>query len=147
MIYLGSDHGGFKFKEDLRIFLTKKGYEFKDLGNKEYDKDDDYPDFAFKVSKKVSESTNNKGILLCRSSAGMVIAANKVKGIRAVSVFDIKSAKHSRLHNNANIIALSGDWLNKTKMFRIIEAFLKTEFSNEDRHVRRLEKIKKYESK
>ena len=144
MIYLGSDHGGFDFKEDLKKFLTKKEYVFEDLGNLVYDKDDDYPDYAFKVAKKVATKKSSKGILLCRSSAGMVIAANKVKGIRAVSVFDLKSAKHCRLHNDANIIALSGDWLNKQKMFKIIETFLKTEFSKEKRHVRRLSKINNY---
>lgn len=144
MIYLGSDHGGFEFKEELKIFLQKKNYKFEDLGNVVYDKEDDYPDYAFKVAKKVASNKNSKGILLCRSSAGMVIAANKIKGIRAVSVFDVKSAQHSRQHNDANIIALSGDWLDNKKMFKIIEIFLNTEFSNEERHIRRIEKINKY---
>ncbi len=147
MIYLGSDHGGFKYKEVIKKFLVKNNYDFKDLGNTEFDKDDDYPDYAFKVAEKVSQEKDSLGILLCRSSAGMVIAANKVKGIRAASVFDVKSTMHARQHNDANVIALSGDWLNKTRMLKIVKAFLETEFSEEKRHVRRLNKIKRYEQK
>ena len=145
MIYLGSDHGGFKLKEELKKFLEKKQYQFKDLGNTKSDKKDDYPDYAFKVAEKVASEKSSFGILLCRSSAGMVIAANKVKGVRAVSVFDVNSAKHAREHNDANIIALSGDWINKKKMFKIVDVFLTTEFSGEERHVRRLKKIQEYE--
>ncbi|MEM2131540.1 MAG: RpiB/LacA/LacB family sugar-phosphate isomerase [Candidatus Woesearchaeota archaeon] len=155
MIYLGSDHGGFKLKEKIKKFLLKKGFDLLDLGNNNFDDKDDYTDFAFKVAKKVSESDNpkmkwqnrDKGILFCRSSAGMTIAANKFKNVKAVSVFDVKSAKHSRLHNDSNVIAISGDWINEKKAKNIVLKWLNTEFSNEERHIRRLNKIKEIENK
>ena len=146
MIYLGSDHGGYKLKQLIKKFLKDLEYEYEDLGNLKFDKDDDYPDYAFKVAEKVSENIKNKGILLCRSSGGMVIAANKVKGIKAVSVIDEKSVKHAIQHNNANIIALSGEWINENKAKKIVKLSLTTKFNNEERHVRRLKKINKYES-
>ena len=146
MIYLGSDHGGFKLKQKIKSFLNELDYKYEDLGNLKFDKDDDYPDYAFKVAEKVSENIKNKGILLCRSSGGMIIAANKVKGIKAVSVIDEKSVKHAIQHNNANIIALSGDWINENKAKKIVKLSLTTKFNNEERHVRRLKKINKYES-
>jgi len=123
MIYLGSDHGGFDLKEKIKKWLTQWGYTFEDLGNNIYDQEDDYPEFAFTVARKVSGDEEkglryplewkqrSKGILLCRSAAGMLIAANKIKGARATTAFDTRSARHSRLHNDANILALSGDWL------------------------------------
>lgn len=163
MIYLGSDHGGFELKEKIKKLLDnlykknidKEKYNYIDLGNFIYDSNDDYPDFAFKVAKIVSKKDNPKlkwdkrakGILFCRSSGGMIIAANKFKNIRAVSVFDVKSAKHSRLHNDANIIAISGDWTSFNDTKKIILAWLNTEFSNEDRHIRRLNKIMNFENK
>ncbi len=145
MIFIGADHGGFKLKKKIKDFLQKEGYEYDDLGNVEFDPEDDYPDYAIKVSEKVAEHEDNKGILLCRSSGGMVIAANKVKGVRAVAAFDIKAAKHAREHNNANVLAISGDWTSEKDAKKIIKAFLETDFTDEDRHKRRLEKIDKYE--
>ena len=147
MLYLGSDHGGFKLKEKIKEFLVKKKYAFDDLGNTEFDAKDDYPDYAFLVAEKVKEHWDSKGILLCRSSGGMVIAANKIKGVRAVSVQNVKETIHAVEHNNANIIALPGDWIREKDVMNIIETFLTTEFSNKVRHVRRLKKIKEYENK
>jgi len=145
MIYLGADHGGYELKEEIKQYLSKKGLDFEDLGNKEHDENDDYPDYAFAVSERVAENKNNRGILLCRSSGGMVIAANKVKGIRAVSCHDVKSARHAREHNNANVITMPADWLNKKQTMNIVETFLDTLFTNEKRHVKRLKKIEDYE--
>ncbi len=153
MIYLGADHGGFDLKEKIKNFLDKSGYRYKDLGNTVLDSEDDYPEFAFAVAEKVGKDDGDlpwkkrdKGILFCRSSGGMIIAANKVKNVRAVSVFDEKSATHSREHNDANVIALSGDWTDLSNAEKIISAWLKTEFSDEDRHRRRLGKIKAFEN-
>lgn len=145
MIYLGSDHGGFELKEYVKLFLKKNKFEFEDLGNLNYDSEDDYPDYAFKVAEKVSKDEKNRGILFCRSSGGVIIAANKVNGIRAVSAHDVKSAVHAREHNDANIVALPGDWITEKLAGKIVETFLKTKFTNEERHVRRLKKIKNYE--
>jgi ribose 5-phosphate isomerase B len=86
-----------------------------------------------------------KGILFCRSSGGVVIAANKVKGIRAVAAWDEKSAMHAREHNDANIIAIAGDWTDEESAKKIVKIFLETEFTKEDRHVRRINQIMDYE--
>ncbi len=159
MIYLGSDHGGFDLKEKIKKWLTQWGYTFEDLGNNIYDQEDDYPEFAFMVARKVGSDEERglryplewkqrpKGILFCRSAAGMLIAANKIKGARATTAFDIRSAKHSRSHNDANILALSGDWLEDYQAKKILKVWLETEFTGEERHVRRLKRIEEYESK
>ncbi len=145
MIYLGSDHGGYKLKQKIKSFLNELDHGYEDLGNLDFDKEDDYPDYAFKVAEKVAVDIKNKGILLCRSSGGMVIAANKINGIKAVSVIDEKSVKHAVQHNNANIIALPADWITENKAKKIVKLFLTTKFNNEKRHVRRLKKIERYE--
>lgn len=155
MIYLGADHGGFELKAKLKEFLTELGYEYEDLGNLEYDKEDDYPDYALKVAEAVASEDDHskpwqeraKGILVCRSAGGVIVAANKVKGVYAIAVNDVKSAKHSREHNNANVIGLSGDWMTEQEAKGIVKVFLETEFSNEERHKRRINKIKEYEGK
>lgn len=155
MIYLGADHGGFELKNKIKLYLDKIGYEYEDLGNLKYEGEDDYPDFAFAVAKKVGEQDDNskpwgerpKGILLCRSAGGVIIAANKVTGVLAIAVTDQKSAKHSRLHNDANVIGLSGDWMNEEEAKEIVKVWLETGFSNEERHKRRIDKIKEYEIK
>lgn len=146
-IYLGADHGGFELKEKIKAKLIAEGHEVADLGNSRFDFNDDYPDFAFKVAESVSKEPESKGILVCRSAAGMVICANKVKGIRAASVWDLKSAIHSRDNNDVNIIGLSGDWLSEEEAYEIVKVWLTTKFNNEDRHVRRIKKIKKQEDK
>lgn len=139
-------------------WLAQWGDECNDMGNKVFDGEDDYSVFAILVGQKIGESEekrNNdptpwvkrdKGILLCRSSAGMVIAANKVKNVRAVSVFDVQSAKHCRQHNDANVIALSGDWLDDKKAREIVKTWLETEYSGEIRHSRRLKYISDFEN-
>lgn len=158
MIYLGADHGGFDLKEKIKKWLTRWGYAWEDLGNKLYESEDDYPFYAITVAKRVAEeekrentrikpwSTRPKGLITCRSAAGMVIAANKVKGARAATAFDSRSAKHCRLHNDVNILALSGDWLDEYQAKKILKVWLETEFSGEGRHVRRLKEIEEIET-
>lgn len=145
MIYLGSDHGGFQLKEKIRQWLKEWKFEYQDLGAHSLDPEDDYPRFAFAVAEKVASVNNSKGILTCRSAAGVVIAANKVKNVRAVAVYDTKGAKHSREHNDANVIALSGDWSTDDEVKGILKVWLNTKFSNEPRHKRRIEQIGEYE--
>ncbi|RMD57440.1 ribose 5-phosphate isomerase B [Candidatus Woesearchaeota archaeon] len=142
-IYLGADHAGYKLKEHLKKFLSKQGYKTIDKGAKKYNKKDDYPDYAKKVAKAVQKG--GKGILVCGSAEGICIAANKFKGIRATPVWTIRAAKLSRQHNDANILCLSGWDLDKKKAEKIALAWLKTPFSGEKRHERRIEKIKKIE--
>jgi ribose 5-phosphate isomerase B len=143
MIYLGADHAGFVLKEHLKKFLQKKGYTVKDLGAHKLVKTDDYPDYAAKVAKSVQKS--GEGILICGSAEGICIAANKIKGIRAVPVWSLQNAKLSRQHNDANILCLSGWQVPKKKAEQITLAWLKTQFSGEERHVRRINKIKRLE--
>jgi ribose 5-phosphate isomerase B len=153
MIYLGSDHGGFDTKEKIKKWLTRWGYVWEDVGNTVYDKEDDYPKFAYMVAKKVAVeesggkkypvawSQRTKGILLCRSAAGMVIAANKVKGVRAIVAFSPDYAKQTRLHNDANVLAIGADWLEDFQMKKVIKTWLETEYSGEERHARRIGQI------
>lgn len=145
-IYLGADHGGFELKEQVKTWLEEWGHTWKDLGNMVYDEADDYPQFALAVGEQVA-ATQAKGVLACRSAGGMVIAANKVKGARAVNVLDVKSARHAREHNNANIAVLSGDWLSAEEAKEVLKTFLTTEFTGDERHVRRLKQIETYEQR
>ena len=146
MVYLGADHAGFKLKEQIKKYFQTQKIKFIDLGNFELDKNDDYPEFGFKVANAVAKNTQNRGILICGSSFGVCIVANKVKGIRAVSVCSIKDAKLSREHNDANVLCLSGWDLNLEIAKKIVNIWLKTKFSKARRHLRRLAMIKKYES-
>lgn len=149
MIYLGADHGGYQLKEKIKQWLAEWKLPFTDLGTHTLDPEDDYPEFAFAVAEKVgaeddprlSWKKRNKGILACRSAGGVVIAANKVKGVRAVAAVDEKSARHSREHNDANILALSGDWMSEEVAKKAIKTWLDTEFSKEERHARRIKQI------
>lgn len=144
-IVIGSDHGGYELKELISAWLTELGYSISDEGAHTFDPSDDYPQIAFVVAQKVAGSLNAVGILLCRSSGGEVIAANKVNSIRAVSVFNTQSAVHAKEHNNANVIALPADWMTVAEVKECILKFLETEFLYEERHVRRIAQISAYE--
>ena len=143
-IYIASDHAGFEIKEKIKEFLEKEGFKFVDLGPYEYNPYDDYPDYALKVCKMISEK-RGKGILVCGSGQGMCIVANKIPGIRAALAWDEVSAKLAREHLDANVLCLPGRMLNKETAERMVEVWLKTPFSNEERHKRRLRKIKEIE--
>ncbi len=146
MIYLGADHRGYKLKEGIKKYLSGFNFQFEDLGNAVFDKNDDYVDFAKAVSKNVGKNPlQNKGILFCGSGTGMAIVANKSRGIRAVVAFDEKIAKLSRQHNDANVLCLPADFLTEKKTEKIIISWIKEKFSKEKRHVRRIEKITKIE--
>ncbi len=138
-IFISSDHAGFNLKEAIKTFLNKKKYRFTDLGPKN-DSRVDYPDFAHKVAKKVKINKNHVGILICGSGMGMNIVANKHKNIRAAQCFNLKSAKLSRLHNDANIITLGSRLLKKKNVMNLINIFLNTKFEG-GRHIKRINKI------
>jgi ribose 5-phosphate isomerase B len=146
MIYLGSDHAGFELKQELVLALAAAGEKIVDLGPIELDPDDDYPDFAFRVGEAVTESPDAKGILVCGTAQGVCMAANKVKGVRAVAVADVEGAVKAREHNDANVLCLSGWKQSVEQVEPIIDAFLTTRFSDEERHRRRLDKITGYEN-
>ena len=147
LIYIGADHRGFELKEILKKFLKDEGYEIIDVGNDHYDKNDDYPDFAALAAHAVSQdSINRRGILICGSGAGMNIVANKFESVRAVSINNSEQAKLSRNDGDSNIISLSADFIDKEKAEDILRVWLKTPFSGDERHKRRLKKIMEIEN-
>ena len=138
-IIIASDHAGYKLKEIIKFFLTKKVKNIIDLGTKSTNSVD-YPDYAHILSRKMKRNPNYFGILVCGSGIGMDMTANKHKNIRAALCYSVKSAKLSRQHNNANVIAL-GSRLTKEKVaLKCINMFLKTNFEG-GRHLRRVKKI------
>jgi ribose 5-phosphate isomerase B len=147
-IYLGADHGGFQLKEEFKRYLVDKYPEIQaeDCGAHEFDAGDDYPLFALEVAKKVASDEQSLGVLLCRSGSGVVIAANKVKGVRAVELYDAKITKQAKSHNHANVIAFGGDYLSLAEMTKLFEIFLETEQDPDERHKRRLQQINNYEN-
>ena len=138
-IYISSDHAGFKLKEAIKDYLSKKKINFQDLGPNNNDRVD-YPDFAHKVARKVKTNKKNVGILVCGSGMGMSIAANRHKNIRAAQCFNLKSTKLSRLHNDANVITLGSRLLSKKNALNCISVFLNTKFEG-GRHKKRIRKI------
>ena len=138
-IFISSDHAGYKLKEEIKLYLSKKKISFKDMGPYN-DNRVDYPDFAHKLARKVKTNKNNVGILICGSGMGMNIAANRHKNIRAAQCFNLKSTKLSRLHNDANIITLGSRLLSKKLALSCIIAFLNTKFEG-GRHLKRIKKI------
>ncbi len=151
-IYLGSDHGGFALKESFKAYLVKQhpDYKVEDCGAYLLDPDDDYPEFALQVAHKVvamSEDQDSQvlGIVFCRSGSGVVIAANKVLGVRAVEIYNETIAAHAKSHNKANVIAFSGDYLTEAQMTAYFETFMSTPVDSSERHARRLQQITHYE--
>ncbi|MCD6155443.1 MAG: ribose 5-phosphate isomerase B [Candidatus Atribacteria bacterium] len=142
-ILLGSDHGGYFLKEDLKDFLKELGHEVIDYGT--YSADScDYPDIAFLVATDLMAGKGDKAILVCGTGIGMCIAANKVKGVRAALCHDVFSAKASREHNNANVLTLGERVIGKGLAREIVRSWLEAEFTG-GRHQRRVEKIMEFE--
>lgn len=148
-VFLASDHAGFALKEKIKQYLKKNGFSFEDIGPYNFNKDDDYPDFIIPAAEKVAKTKNSLGIILGGSSQGEAIVANKVKGIRAAAIYSYnpKIIQLSKQHNNANILSLGARFLTEKQAIQTINLWLKTKFSNEKRHIRRLRKIRDYESK
>ena len=138
-IFISSDHAGFKLKEIIKKYLSKKKMNYQDLGPVN-DTRVDYPDYAHRVAKKVRMNKNNRGILICGTGTGMNIVANKYKNIRAAQCFNLKSTKLSRLHNDANIITLGSRLLPTKSVLNFINVFLNTKFEG-GRHSKRINKI------
>lgn len=145
-VAIGCDHGGINLKPVLIDYLEKKGIEYKDFGT--YGKESvDYNDYAEKVCDSVVKKECDLGILICGTGIGMSIVANKIKGIRCGHCHDVFSAKMTREHNDANVLAFGERVVGPGLMVEIVDAFLSTPFSNGERHVRRVEKIKALEEK
>ena len=138
-IFISSDHAGYNLKEQI-IKKFKKKYTFRDLGTYNSKNSVNYPDYAHKLCRRVSNNAKNMGILVCGSGIGMSMAANRHKKIRAAVCYSVKNTKLSRLHNNANIITLGARLTNKTTAFKCIDVFLNTKFEG-GRHKKRVIKI------
>lgn len=145
-IYLGTDHAGFDFKEEIKKYLNQENYDVVDCGAYSLDKNDDYPDFIGKVGKEVSSDITSRGIVLGKSGAGECIVANKFKGVRAFLAVNEKNVKLAREHNDANVISIGSEIVSIANAKTLIKTFLETPFSNEERHIRRINKIKEIES-
>lgn len=139
-VYLGADHAGYAVKEQLKQLLDKKKVVYEDVGTHTTTAAD-YPDYAKTVAQHVATEHDSRGILICGTGTGMAIAANKIKGIRAVVAYDTSSAILSRQHNNANILCLGGRILSPETIEQIVSVWLDTPFSGDERHVQRLKKI------
>ena len=143
---MASDHAGYQLKVLLKDYLVERDIEVIDFGS--YDTESaDYPDTGFLAAQDVAEGKSDIGILVCATGHGMNMVANKVKGIRACLCLNKESAKFSRQHNDANVLVLSSKQTMSTEIFQIVDVFLNESFSNEERHLRRLNKIKDYENK
>ena len=140
MIAVGSDHGGFALKKAILAHLEKRGLEYKDFGTWS-EESCDYPDFGKAVAKAVASGECEKGILICGTGIGISITANKVRGIRAALCGDCFSAEATRQHNDANILALGARVTGEGLALKIVDTFLDTPFSNDERHIRRIRKI------
>lgn len=143
MIGIASDHAGYDVKEILINYLKELGYNVNDYGTY-VNESVDYPDYAFKVGEAVSNKGINKGILICKTGIGMSVACNKVIGVRCAKVDNIEEARLTREHNDANVLAISA-MKNIDELKEIVKVFLETEFSNGERHINRINKIKNYE--
>ena len=139
-IAIGCDHGAIDLKNKLVSHLEAKGYEVKDFGTYTLDSCD-YPDFAEKAAKAVASGECEKGIVLCTTGIGVSIAANKVDGIRCALLHETWSAKMTRLHNDTNMMAMGAGVVGENLALEIVDTWLGTEFSGDERHQRRIDKM------
>lgn len=139
-IAIGCDHGALELKNTVVAHLEKKGYEVQDFGTYTLDSCD-YPDYAAQAAKAVADGVCDKGIVLCTTGIGVSIAANKVKGIRCALLSDVMSARLTREHNDTNMMALGAGVVGQMLALEIIETWLSTEFSHNERHQRRINKV------
>ena len=140
MIALGSDHGGFELKEAVKKHLQERGLEFKDFGT--YDLNScDYPEFGRAAAEAVASGECDRGIVICTTGIGISIVANKVKGIRCALCSEKTSARLTREHNDANMLAMGGGMVGTVQALEIVDTFLDTPFSEMEKHSRRIKKI------
>jgi ribose 5-phosphate isomerase B len=144
-IAFGADHGGYRIKNDLIEFTERAGHQAIDLGT-ESGNSVDYPDYARKVCDAIRSGEATVGVLICRTGVGMSISANKIHGIRAVMGCSVEIARLSRQHNHTNVICFGADFTTGEKAWEILKAWLETSWSEDRRHVRRVEKITELES-
>lgn len=143
-VFIAADHKGIKEKQEIKSYLQANDISVEEIDLKNYELDD-YPDFAFQLGEKIIKEHNSLGILICGNGVGMSIAANKVKGIRAVRAVGVDDAFKGKNHNGANVLCL-GSNLSLDLMKEIIDTFITTKAPSEERYLRRMEKIIKYEN-
>jgi ribose 5-phosphate isomerase B len=144
-LHIGSDHAGLELKNELLAHLVNSGHDVTDHGPYEYDALDDYPDFCIPAAQAVAKDPTSLGVVIGGSGNGEQISANKVKGIRAVLAWSIETAKLGKEHNNANVVSIGGRMHTIDQCKEIIDAFIATPFSNDERHIRRINKMSKFE--
>ncbi len=144
-IGIAADHGGFELKEIVRSFLNKQGYEIVDFGAFTLDNNDDYPDFVIPLAQAVAEKKVDRGIAICGSGVGASIAVNKISGVRAALINDYFSAHQGVEDDNMNLLCLGGRVTGFAAAEELITAFLNATFTNAERHLRRLQKVKNLE--
>ena len=144
-VHLGCDHAGFEFKNLLATHLTASGHEVVDHGAEEYDALDDYPPFCVAAAQAVVADEGSLGIVMGGSGNGEQIAANKVSGVRAALAWSVETASLARQHNNANVIGLGARMHSTEDAFAIVDAFLATPFSGDERHQRRIDLLSRFE--
>ena len=140
MIALGSDHGGYALKESVKKHLTERGIEFKDFGTDSLSSCD-YPEFGRAAAEAVASGECEKGIVICTTGIGISIVANKVKGIRCALCSETTTARLTREHNDANVLAMGGGFTGELLANEIVDVFLDTKFSGLEKHSRRISKI------
>ncbi|MDO4169697.1 MAG: ribose 5-phosphate isomerase B [Lachnospiraceae bacterium] len=140
MIAIGCDHGGYDLKQEIMAHLEERGLEYKDYGCYS-DESVDYPVYAKAVGNAIVSGECERGILICGTGVGISISANKIKGIRAALCGDCFTAQETRAHNNSNIVAIGARVTGTGLALKIVDTFLDTPFSNEERHIRRIKQI------
>ena len=146
-IHIGSDHAGLELKSEFITYLEAKGHAVTDHGPHEFNALDDYPDFCIPTAIATVADIGSLGIVLGGSGNGEQIAANKVQGVRAALAWSVETAKLAREHNDANVVGIGGRMHTISECKAIIDAFVETPFSNDDRHIRRINKISNYENR
>ena len=146
-IHIGSDHAGLEFKGEIVEYLRAQGHTVEDHGPHVYDALDDYPVFCIPAAEATAKEPGSFGIVLGGSGNGEQIAANKVEGIRAALVWSIETAKLAREHNNANVISIGGRLHEEAFCLQLVDTFLATPFSGDERHIRRINQISNYEDR
>jgi ribose 5-phosphate isomerase B len=144
-VVIASDHGGFELKNKLYAWIKEQGYDVTDLGNKVYDAKDDYPDFAALAAREISAGTADRAIILCGSGVGACIAANKFSQVRASVTHDTYSAHQGVEHDAMNTICIGARIVGENLAVEIVRSFLGAEFQQEERFLRRLEKLNQFE--
>ena len=142
-VVIGADHGGYQVKEAVKGWLVDRGDDVKDVGAISYTADDDFVDYAEQVAKEIGADGKIRGIVFCRNGVGVSIVANRFRKVRCALGFDVEQVKKARTDDDVNCLAVAADYSSEETVKEMVEVFMKTEFSGEDRFVRRLQKLDK----